>query len=169
MRKLLASFLALMLCVAPVAALGAEDANDYLASINPNGYDMLMITDIFTNEDSELYDDEAEAPAASLTVQGCFGTVDMSQGEDAAENVGFDSDDVYSFGLAEDCEMLMPADIMNPVENVRIEDLQAWYDGAKAALQFDETSEEAYVFYAYYEMNQDGNLTRLEYVYFPWN
>lgn len=180
MRKLLAIILSLVLCAAPVAALGAERAvkttNDYLASINPNGFDMLLVTDIFTNDDAEYDDDEDDKddqqddePLDDTSVQGCFGTVDMSLGEAEHQNMGFDQTDIRTFGLDDHCELLMPADIMNPVENVRITDLQAWYDDAKAALQYDEGSTDAYSFYAFYQMDEDGELTRLEYVYFPWN
>ena len=77
------------------------------------------------------------------------------------EFIGFDLKEVYSFSLADDCVLLMPADLANPVENAACKDLQAWYDAACKKL-FDN-----FYFYAYYKLNDKDELTRLEYVYLP--
>ena len=156
MKKLLA------ILIAALTLFGAALAEKPQSTRPPEEYNMILVTDIFTNTDAEA-DEEGDASEAAprLTLQGTFGTIDMSHGEWDMEFIGFDLKQTYSFSLAEDCELLLPADLMNPVENAPCKDLQAWYDAAREKL-FDN-----FYFYAYYKLNDRDELTRLEYVYLP--
>ena len=172
MKKILCALLSLMLCMGCAAADGA-------AIVNPDGYEFLRVTDIFTNDDSEIGENGEEIPhAESLTVQGVFGAFKYPSADDTApagesegmETLGFDPENTVSLTLAADCEILMPADLTNPVENVSIDDLQAWYDAANERVKADlAEGESRYAFYATFEMNDEGELTKLEYCYFEWN
>ena len=173
MKKLFCILLSLLL-LAGCAAL-AEGA----AILNPNGYDLLKITDVFTNDDSEMGEGDVEIPhAESLTLQGAFGAITYptlddtaSEGEsEGMEMAGFAPEDTVCLTLAENCELWMPEDLLNPVENIRIDDLQAWYDAANVQMaDYLAEDEGSYSFYATFEMNDDGELTKLEYCYFDWN
>lgn len=151
MKKLISliSVLALLLCCAAAVAEETEDMREFY---NPEGYDMLFVSDIFTGE------------GESQIVQGCFGTVDMTNGEDQMEYVGFDRENVFSLVFAEGAVIEMPDDLMNPVENLPIatfDDLDAWFDGFMEAYPYEEG------FYATFEMNEEGELTSLSYCYLP--
>lgn len=173
MKKVLCVMLSLLVLAGCTAT--AEGS----AILNPNGYDLLMVTDIFTNDDSEAGESGEEgARAESLTLQGVFGaisypTIDDSVSEGESEGmtmVGFDPEDTVSLTLAANGELWMPKDMLNPVENEKIDDLQAWYDAAQAQMaDYLAEGQSSYSFYAQFEMNDDGELTKLEYCYFDWN
>lgn len=119
------------------------------------GDEFLHVTDIFVP-------DGGDAPV----VQGCFGNIDFSNGEWDMEFVGFDPEETYTLALADGAVLEMAEDPTNPITNVVVEDLSAWYEGYKAAfLNGDESAEAG--FYATYELDEDGNLARLSYVYLP--
>lgn len=159
MKKVLA-LMAVLLLIVPAAL--AEPVSD----INPEGYDQLLVLDIFKNADAEP-DENGDFPEdvpTQVVVQGCFGSIDLSQGDHEPEFMGFDQSEngIHSFGLAENCEVLMPIDIMNPVDNAPCEDLAEWFMNVRDTWEdFD--------FYAKFELNEDGDLTKLEYVYYPFN
>ncbi len=159
MKKVLALLTALLLMVP--AALAAP-----VSPVNPEGYDRLLVLDIFSNDDAELDEngDFPEVVTPEVTVQGCFGSIDLSQGEDAPQFQGFDEsgDGVYALGLAENCEILMPTDMMDPVENAPCEDLVAWF------LKVREERDD-FTFYASFELDENGDLTKLEYEYHPFD
>lgn len=151
MKKLfsLISVLALLICCVTAVAEETEDMRDFY---NPQGYDLLFVSDVFIGEGEDQI------------VQGCFGTIDMTNGEDQMEFIGFDREEICSFAFAEGAVIEMPEDLMNPVENSPIatfEDLDAWFDG------FMEAYPDAEGFYATFEMNADGELTALSYCYLP--
>lgn len=152
----------LVILIAALTLFGAAHAERPQSTRPPEEYNMILVTDIFTNTDAEA-GEKGDFPETEpqLTLQGTFGTIDMSHGEWDMEFIGFDLKEVYSFSLADDCVLLMPADLANPVENALCKDLQAWYDAACKKL-FDN-----FYFYAYYKLNDKDELTRLEYVYLP--
>ena len=152
----------LVILIAALTLFGAAHAERPQSTRPPEEYNMILVTDIFTNTDAEA-DEKGDFPETEpqLTLQGTFGTIDMSHGEWDMEFIGFNLKDVYSFSLAVDCVLLMPADLTNPAENARCKDLQKWYDEACEKL-FDH-----FYFYAYYTLNDKDELTRLEYVYLP--
>ncbi len=158
MKKFLCLLTVLLLAL-PCVSVAESDAES-------NPFDLLLVTDIFTNDDAEMdadgnYPDHVEP---SLTVQGCFGTIG-GEIECEYESQGFDLNDIRAFGLAEGCVLLLPLDLMNPVEVSPVTDLQAWYDAAQA--DYAEFGDGPYTFYALYELDDDGNLLRLEYCYLP--
>lgn len=172
MKKILCVLTAILL-LASSAAFAEEEP------LYPEGYNLLKIVDIFTNNDSETGED-----VENLLLQATLGALGTDTTEDAAldseaededgfdpetELIGFDMDDVYTFGLAEGCEILLPADPLDPTEIVQIDDLQAWYDKANEIMAdyFDE-GQTSYEFYATFEVNDVGDLTKLEYLYFDW-
>ncbi len=169
MKKVLCMALALLLLAGNAA--WAEGA----AILNPNGYDLLEVTDVYTNDDSEIGPDGEEIPhAESLTLQGVFGTVQYPPADaprdyenDGMEWIGFDPEETVCLTLAPGCEIWMPEDMLNPVENVRVDDLQAWYDAANAQMaDYLSEDESSFTFYADFVMNDDGELTKIEYRYF---
>ena len=152
----------LVILIAALTLFGAAHAEKPQSTRPPEEYNMILVTDIFTNTGAEAAEDgKFSETEPQLTLQGTFGTIDMSHGEWDMEFIGFDLKEVYSFSLADDCVLLMPADLANPVENAPCKDLQAWYDAACKKL-FDN-----FYFYAYYKLNDKDELTRLEYVYLP--
>lgn len=169
MKKLIAIIGVLVLTLA-CASAGAEatyDAHEYVLA---TGYDLLYVTDIFSNDDAEMDEngDFLGGDNNGVFVQGCFGTVDMSQGEANAVDIGFDSDQVFTMSLAEGCVVLMPKDWSNPVENVVIDDPQSWCEAFMEA-SADGSPDAVYPrdFYALFELNDNSDLIRLEYCYMP--
>ena len=168
MKKLLCLLILLTLTVS-ATAMGEENLQDYLTQ---NGYDMLLISDVFTNTDSEADENGDYADAApTLILQGCFGKLDYSENEDGLY-VGFDCEngsEVYALGLAENCVLLLPKDVTNPDENVEVTDLQAWYDQAKEALELTTNLTQSGTLYVYVkvELNDMDELTRIEFVSLP--
>ncbi|MEG2702902.1 MAG: hypothetical protein RSA65_09815 [Clostridia bacterium] len=157
----LATILVLVFSCALAGAEAAPDVSEYVAS---NGYDLLYVTDIFINEDSEV----DAAVDKVVYVQGCFGTIDMSKGEAEAANIGFDENDTFTLSLAKDCVVLMPKDWTNPVENVQIDDPQLWCEALmEAAAKASFEKPDGLDFYATFEFNEAGELTKLTYDYLP--
>ena len=157
---------------------GCSATAEGAAILNPNGYDLLKVTDVFISGDSELDEDGnyLQQPEA-LVIQGSFGTilyppadVERAYENDGMELVGFAPEDTVCLSLAANCEIWMPKDLLNAVENAKIDDLQAWYDAAKVQMaDYLAPDEGSYSFYAQFEMDGDGDLTKIEYCYFDWN
>ena len=155
--------------------VGCTALGEGAAILNPNGYDLLQVTDIYTNDDSEYVENGNQTPsAASLTIQGSFGSITFPSGEvtgayeyERLDQAGFDPEETVCLTLAEGCEIWMPADPLYPTENVKVDDLQAWYDAANVLLaEYLAEGESSLSFYAAFEMNDDGELTKIEYCYY---
>ncbi|MDD3409821.1 MAG: hypothetical protein PHY12_03335 [Eubacteriales bacterium] len=181
MKKLLCLLTAAVL-LACSAAFAEEEP------LYPEGYNLLLVTDVFPSGDDELYEEKTEeelsnAPERTL-LQGTFGALSAAPATDAAQEselapeadpaaaselIGFDKSDIHTFWVAENCVILLPKDPLDPTEIVQIDDLQAWYDHANEVMAdyFDE-GQGSYEFYATFEMNDEGDLTKLEYQYFDW-
>lgn len=150
MKKLI-SLIAVLVMLFTCAAV-AEESEDMRNFYNPEGYDMLYVSDIFTGE------------GENQIVQACFGTINMENGEDQMEFVGFDEENVCSLVFADGAVIEMPEDLTNPVVNSQLtsfDGLEAWFAGFKA--KYSETAG----FYAIFEMNEEGELTSLSYCYLP--
>lgn len=151
----------------------------YAEEINPHGYKLLHITDVFT-PDPEL--DENDEPIESEegpVIQCSFGDIDLTDesdpqfigferegqddGSDEEEKDPFDGE-TFTLGLSPDCELLLPTDFENPTENheVAIEDFEDW------AAELSEIKG-GIDFYATFEMDDDGNITKLEYFWTPFD
>ena len=146
--------------------------------INPHGYKLLHITDVFT-PDPETDEENNPVEGESLpVVQGSFGDIDMTDesdpqfigfekeaegDEDEESNDSYDGE-TFTLGLAPDCELLLPTDFENPTENskVDIKDFEAW------AAKLSEVKG-GIDFYATFEMDDDANITKLEYFWTPWD
>ena len=156
MRKSVALLLALLLAL-PLGALGEN-------ILNPDGYGLLYVTDMFITEDSEA-DENGDFPPAvqELIVQAAFG--DVTGEADETELVGFDDEAVCALGVAEGCAFLLPADLNNPVENAPCANPAKWF--ADASTWYVAMAEDSFGFFATFELDANGDLTRLEYAYFP--
>lgn len=164
MKRLTCLLAAALLFLAPCALA------DIALEINPEGYPLIEIYDIYTPEDLV-----PEGEVALTVVQGCFGEVDASKGEADMELIGFDEADVYTLEMTRDCVVLMPNDFMNLVENVPCDDPVAWFRDFSEKYYdivgrdtLDEDGERiVYTALANFEMDEDGRITRLEYCYLP--
>ena len=150
MKKAICLLLAMLLLCTCALAEGYEGPTAAAMQLNPNGYDRIMVTDIFSNTD--------EGINSGICVQGCFGTIGL-ENEAEPEFVGFDPEETVTLGLAEGCMIFMPEDVLNPVSNVLVEDLEAWY-----ALYGQGNT-----FYAEFEIDENGNLAYLAFIYYSFN
>ncbi|MBO2516022.1 MAG: hypothetical protein CW338_01925 [Clostridiales bacterium] len=149
MKKAICLLAALMLlCSCALAEVVYNGPTEAAMQLNPNGYDRLRVVDIFSNTD--------EGIDSGVCVQGCFGTINMDDELDP-DFIGFDYGDIRVMGLADNCEIWMPADVMNPVENVRVEDLEGWFS------DFGRNE-----FYAEFEIDEAGDLVYLAFIYYPF-
>ncbi|MDO4546757.1 MAG: hypothetical protein Q4D04_01525 [Clostridia bacterium] len=147
--------LLIALCLSLAQASSADGVYDI-----PEQYDILYVTDIFTLGDAEPgYEDEPQV--SQLVVQGCFGTIVSLESDDGPVMDGFDENDVYSLSVSEKCVFLMPTDVEEILDNESVDDIEEWYNSFYKEKAMGEE------FYAYYELDDEGELTFLEYVYLP--
>lgn len=151
MKKVLCLLAALVMVLTFTCAVAEEVPAEDAVMMNPNGYPLIKVIDIFSNTD--------EGIESGVTVQACFGSFEWEDESDVT-TLGFDVQDVWAIGLADDCVIFMPDDVMNPVSNVMIDDLEAWYEQYK-----EMTGGE---FYAEFEFNENGEFVYLAFVYFPF-
>jgi len=119
---------------------------DFGLFYNPLGYELMKVNNV------------CMADAETLCVEGAFGTFEEME-EGGLQELGFDRK--YTISLAEECQILVPATMEDLSENVEVEDLQAWYEDACQLLGFQ------YAFCVQADMNENGQVVRLEYVYIP--
>ena len=121
------------------------------------GYDLIHVTDLFVPDGAE----------DTVVLQGCFGTIDMSQGEADMEYIGFDENETYTLIVLPDAVIELPADAEHPTENTAVTaaDLPAWLATYKA--EFGGDFEIDGDFYASFELDEEDAITRLTYVYLP--
>ena len=147
-----------LLCVSMTACAETEEQPTTAPSaLNPEGYPYFMVLEV------------AEGPQVEgllpLTVKGCFGDYQMYDDEEDVSSMGFDMDNPCAVQLAEDCEILMPVDFYdNIMDVVPCEDLLAWYQQQSDGENMDIPLS----FHTKLEFNDQGFVTRMEYVYFPW-
>lgn len=98
-------------------------------------------------------------------LQGCFGDISLANGEENAEIIGFDDtgDFVFPLVIAEDCVIEMPMSLMELGDNVSVtrDQLMDIVSEVREALNMVD-------FYCEVEMNEEGELTRITYVYMPF-
>lgn len=139
--KKLALFLALALVFAAVAT--AE-------TVEQPEYPLLYVSDIYLTEDEDLPEE--------MVVQACFGAIDTTV-EAEPVFIGFDSNEIHSFGVAENCVFLVPEDPTNEASDlVPTDDVLSWFEDTMMHAEF----------YATYKLNEAGDLTELSYCYFPF-
>ncbi|MEG0865179.1 MAG: hypothetical protein RSE58_12175 [Clostridia bacterium] len=160
---------AVLLLVFSCVSVYAETVTDIKEFTASNKFDLLLATDVFINDDAEM-DDKGNLPETiekgAVCIQGCFGSIDMSKSEAEPFVTGFDPENIFSMTLAKDCVVLMPKDWTNPVENMAIEDPASWCEAIMAETDPDKRA--VYLpFYASFEFNDNGELTKLEYCYMP--
>jgi len=131
-----------------VTEANADD--DFGVYLNPYGYDLFLVTDLYCPDTSGM-----------LAVEGAFGEMAPFMTDLGVHLIGFDTENPKSVILAEDCRFLVPASLDDPDTLVEVEDFNAWYEAASELLGF------RYPFYAKFEMNTDGAFTDLEYFYIP--
>ena len=159
-RLFAAALMLLVLCLAagcekvPAEPAAQPEQEDMRLVYNPEGYEVLYVTDVFTGEEG------------LQAVQGTFGKVDMEEGEDDIGFIGFDPEKTVTLTLAEGAVIEMPEDVLSPMENSPLssfEELEAWFDGFLG--EVGDWGIDG--FHAIFEMNEAGELTSLEYLYMP--
>lgn len=167
-KRFLPMLLVCLLAALPALASEGMTAGEYAKA---NGYTLLAITDVFVSEDAEMDADGnfPENVTPEVIVQGSFGNIDMSHGEDDPDYIGFDEQNLtYSMGLAEGCVIQMPPDLMNPVELAPCEDFAQWYETQYRpmveGLSADGTDDRLYVEFT---LDENDNLTSVTYLYMP--
>lgn len=162
----------------------AEDApisseKSYAEEINPHGYKLIHITDVFTPDPELDENDEPIDTEEGPVIQCSFGDIDLTDESDP-QFIGFEKEgqddendeenedsfdgETFTLGLSPECELLLPTDFENPTENhkVAIEDFEDWtakLSEVKGGIDF----------YATFEMDDDGTIKKLEYFWTPFD
>ena len=131
-----------------VTAANAED--DFGVYLNPYGYDLFLIQDLYSPDTS-----------GALMLEGAFGEMAPYMTDTGVVLIGFDTENPKGVMLDEDCRFLVPVSLDDLDNIVEVEDFNAWYEAASELLGF------RYSFYAKFEMNKDGAFTQIEYFYLP--
>ena len=155
MKRLMSLLLAAVLVLSLPLALAEETAE---ATESPD------LTDaIFLVEDM-LYDDDGSV----LCIEGEYAYIGMEPEEEYETLMPYGVDATYA--LAEGCTFSMPLDMGDEdiFENHEVEDLGAWYNEViLQGLELDDESE-FYSFTVQLTLNEDDEVTHVEYVYTPW-
>ncbi|MBQ3079493.1 MAG: hypothetical protein IJC48_05770 [Clostridia bacterium] len=124
--------------------------DDFSVFFNPLNYPLFLVDNVYTPDSSGI-----------VCIEGSFGDYAFPADEENLVFVGFDEENPVTVSLAEDCKIKLFADFDNLNNLVEVEDLLAWYEDACELLGF------SFSFHAVPEMNENGQITSLEYFYIP--
>ena len=177
--------------VAEEAPAEAEPV-DYAALVNPEGYPLVKIffaaipeitfedvTEIdpaeTTTEEIEMADQGADYAIILVT----FGDVKIED-ETAPEYIGFDheeGDNIQALAIPADAEIVMPTDLIydpvNTTKTMTVKEFVEWFENTMNTYYNDVVTDsnedgiENFTVLASFSMNENGDVTRLEYVYMP--
>ena len=148
MKKMLSLLLAAVMLFTLTAVFAEETISLEDALYQVNGF---------------LYDDTG----AVIGVEGAYVVIGVD--EDGIECL-MDTGVEETYVLADDCVLEMPASMMDDdlMVNEAVEDLGVWYDEVILQGLELEDNETFYGFTTTIELNDDGEIIHMEYVFTPW-
>ena len=135
-----------------MAAVNAEEAPE--AQEIP--YDLVEVESVGTMDMEEGVD------KLIYCIDGRLGRIDYSEGEAERVYLGFAEEDFVRMIIADDAQIFVPTDMMDPVENQPLESPEAFCDWVDALAE-----EFRYMLHFRFELNENDEAIKLEYNYEP--